>query len=154
MTSTIQMLKDRSRKEVVSPFTEASYTIKRLSQMEYTRIQLTPILGIVQEEEPTEKETLQYLLQRGIKTIEIMRWTLENGVVQPKLFFGDEAAAPPDTAHADWLGPDQPWLFTEILKFSGLDDESQATLSDFLKNGHGSARSTVSPDGTERSQAS
>ena len=139
----IEKLKERSRKEVTSPLSEVTYRIKMLSQIEFSRCQILPIIPI-DDKEPDEKTLMQFIRDNGKRTLDTMQWVLERGVIHPKIFFGPEQDTPADQAHADWLAGDQAWLYSEILKFSGLDEASQDALKDFVKNGNGSEPSMPS----------
>jgi hypothetical protein len=85
------------------------------------------------------------------RIIDRTQYVLERGAT---IFFGPEPDTPADSIHVNWIAGDEGFLSDEIIKFSGLDVESQQKLSDLLKNGNGSESSIVSAESTASSQAS
>ena len=146
---TLEELKARSRSSVVSKFTGMTYAIRSLSQIEFSRAQLNAILPAAK---PTEKEIDAALLQVGHRTLNTMQWVLEHGVVEPRIVFGDREPIDGE-AHASWLGQDEAFLYEQILKLSGLDDESQKALESFLKNRNGSEPTLPLGESTDYFQA-
>ena len=146
---TLEELKTRSRRMATSQFTGMTYALRSLSQIEFSRAQLNAILPAAR---PTEKEIDAALLQVGHRTLNTMQWVLEHGVQEPRIVFGDREPGEGE-AHASWLGQDEAFLYEQILKLSGLDDESQKALESFLKNRNGSEPTPPLGESTEYFQA-
>lgn len=149
---TITELKNKSRKEVPSPFTGMTYTIRSVSQIEFSRVQLE---GILPADKPadTEKEFNARVAASALRHVTLMQWALERAVVNPRVNYGPEDKVGDGEVHASWIAQDEAFLYSEILKHSGLDDEAQAALQDFLKNPKGSETTMPSPGSTDASLA-
>ena len=150
---TVSELKARSRKTITSQHTGMVYRIRSLSQIEFTRAQLTALMPAAVPVAPTEREAQDMLLQGGQRILAAMQWVIEHGVVDPKIRYCEEDQLEEGQVHSTWIGQDEGLLYSEILQLSGLDDESQKSLENFLKNRNGSEPTTPSEESTESFQA-
>jgi hypothetical protein len=142
MRTPIEQLRAEASKIVTSPITGNAYQIRRIDQVDFNRHQLSTLLPADDATGPTEPRFLT-------RVIDTVQYVLEKGA---DVFFGDEAATPDGRINAGWIAPDQGFLSDEILKFSGLDDESTQKLKDLIKNGNGSGKPTPSPESSADSR--
>lgn len=149
----IQKLKEASRKEITSPLTEEAYIIRKLSSYELTQANLSAILNCSElkdmKDSKEKPEGLAAIAAGNQLELAAQRKVLEDGVVSPKIFFGDEEKTPDGSAHVRWLGSDVTFLTESILQFSGLDNDTQEKVAALLKNAHSSAPLTASGTGTD-----
>jgi hypothetical protein len=138
----IDQIRSASRKIVTSPITGNEYLIRRIDQVDFNRHQVSTLLPA---DDATEFVEPRFLT----RIIDAVQYSLEKGA---DVFFGDEAATPDGKINANWIAPDQGFLSDEILKFSGLDDESSRKLKDLIKNGNGSGKPTLSPESSADSR--
>lgn len=144
MKTPVEELRRKSNKVVTSPTSGNSYEIRRINQIDFNRHQLTTILPVLNETAEKSKEP-NFLT----RVVDSMQYVLERGA---DIFFGEESATPEGHIHANWIAGDEGFLSDEIMKFSGLDDETQAKLKDLLKNANGSGKSTPSAESSDDSQ--
>lgn len=144
MVTSIEELKQQSRKEVTAESGRV-FQIHKLSQIDFSRAQIVPVIPVEdQKEEPQSPSILK-------RTLDNVQYVLEKGA---RIFFGEESKTPEGSICADWIAGDEGFLFEEIMKFSGLDQESRQKLEDLTKNEHGSETSTKSVEASESSPAS
>jgi hypothetical protein len=141
-------LRERASKIVTSPVTGYSYRIRRINQIDFNRHKISTILPEKQGAwDELGAEDQRVFMSR---VLDSTQYTLERGA---NIFFGEESATPPGAIHVDWIAGDEGFLSDEILKFSGLDTESQKAIEDLLKNANGSGSPTPLEELTDASPA-
>jgi hypothetical protein len=143
------VIRAAASKIITSPVTNYSYRIRRINQLDFNRHKISTILP----EKQGAWEELSADDQRVFlgRVLDSTQYTLERGA---GIFFGEESATPPGAIHVDWIAGDEGFLSDEILKFSGLDTESQKAIEDLLKNANGSGSPTPLAENTDVSPAS
>lgn len=139
---TPEEMKTRSRTNIISPVTGQEYRIRKLSQIEITEAQLSPVL-------PNKAAVMDPEIIASQRMVIGMKYAIQNGVVSPKIHFGPENETPPDAFHCSWIAEDEGFLFAEIIHFSGLNEADIAKVNNYLKNRNGSESSTKSAVPTE-----
>lgn len=145
----IESLRASASKTITSPITGNTYRVRKIGHIEFNRARIAPILPAAdtQAETAASLEETPFLL----RVLDSTQSVLESGA---GIFFGLESETPEGRIHSSWIAGDEGWLSDEILKFSGLDIESQKKLDDLLKNRNGSEQSIPFAALTADSQAS
>jgi len=123
----IELEKERFQKEVLCPFSGQKFTIRRVRFKEFM-IQIgglpLPVATNVQE----VMDKLREKTQAGDIETEnkIVRFYISRGVVEPKIWFGDEKECPAEQLYYEDLGGDLDYVAGEIIGYShemaGLKD--------------------------------
>lgn len=150
-----------AQKTVTSPLTQRDFVIRKLTSSELMEAGINPLIP-TEKPEKHENEAmaqaaaLAWLASNSDKvTLAQTRHVLLNGIVEPKVVYGDEAAVPEGSVHVRWIAEDEDWLHLSVLEFSGHSTpEQRQKLRNLLKNDHGSETSTKSEKSSESSQAS
>jgi hypothetical protein len=147
---TIEQMRNAARKTITSTKTEMAYVIRKLCHLDY--LHNSAELGLEVKTKyngttpPPEADQIAYE--------KFVRFVLGQGVVSPKVFFGEEKATPDGEINSAWLGDDAGWLFSQIQELSGLGEKGQQALEAISKNETKREESTSSVALTDASQAS
>jgi len=152
MKEWIQTAKKSFQKEVTSPISGRTFTIRKLLATDLLQAGLTPVIDMSKEKPPqvdsdnktlAEAQAIQWLASMHDKfSITQTRYVIENGVVDPKVVYTGEPADD-NAVKAAWISEDESWLYLEIVCFSGINEpEQRAKLDLILKNASGSEQST------------
>jgi hypothetical protein len=145
MRTSIEEIRKRSRKQIESEATGITYTIKKLCQIDFSSagisgfIALGPAITMPEQNSPEE-------IQIRLRCI---RYVIEHGVDEPRVFTGPDNETPDNAVHISWITEDTVWLQEQILAFSGLNPENQKQLEEYAKKKIESPSSMLLPNGME-----
>lgn len=116
-------LKARSRKTITAPESGMDFSIRKLSSIELSEVQLKAILASGYADVQASEAAGNQLAMTAITS----RMMLEGvrhiaGTVTPKIVFAEEKGEPVPVGliDASWITADLDWIAEQVLSFSGL----------------------------------
>ena len=119
MGGIVDIDRTKFRKEVLTPFTGQTFTIRRVRFSEF----MSEIGGLALPTATAVQDMLTDLQEKAksgdTKAEEnVLKFYVTKGTVAPKVWFGDDAECPPDQIYYLDLGSDLDVLATEIINYS------------------------------------
>jgi hypothetical protein len=158
MVDWVKRAREDAKKTITSPITQRDFIIRKLTSSELVEAGMSPLISEEKPKVPENNlEAMAWMASHGDKVaLAQTRHVLTQGVVEPKVVYGDESAVPADgsAVHARWICEDETWLFISILEFSGIsNEENREKLKEIIKNVNGSGASSDAAGISESSQA-
>lgn len=127
-------------KEIMVPFSGQKFTIQRVRFKDFMRALGGMALPMAEATQDAIAQFMEKTKADPEAEEKALRFYVSRGVIEPKVWFGEEAECPPDQIYHARLGSDLDVLATEIMKYSYGMAMAQLENFFFQQTGTGNSR--------------